>query len=112
MNNLDAINELTLLIYIFFSWLFIAFSVIIVKQKRVDIKLRRNLAGKHFFLGMGFSFAAGRIATGGAETYMYLVLLACFGFVYFAAKQVIMVYRLNRELKEKDETNLSTNNKN
>ena len=102
MNNLDAINEFTLLVYVFFSWLFIALSVVVIKQKRVDIKRRINVAGLYFFLGVAFSFACARIATGGAELYMYLVLVACFAFVYFALKQVIMIYRLNKELKEKE----------
>ncbi len=105
MNNLDAINELTLLIYVIFSWLFIAFSIVVIKQKRVDIKRRVNIAGLYFFLGIAFSFSAGRIATGGAQLYMYLVLAACFAFVFFAAKQVVMIYRLNKELKEKEQPN-------
>lgn len=104
MNNLDAINEFTFLIYIFFSWLFLAFSIIVIKQKRVDIARRRNIAGFDACLGIAFCFAAMRVATGGAELYMYLVIIACFGFTYFAAKKVLMIIQLNKALRENDKT--------
>lgn len=102
MNELDAINEITFLLYIFFGWILIAFSIIVVKQKRVLWKERRAVVYSYLSLGMFFCFAAGRIVTGGAELYMYLVLLACFCFIFFAAKQVISIYRQNRELRKKD----------
>ena len=100
MNNLDAINELTLIFYAFFSWVYVASSIFIMKQTKVNIKRRINTAGAHFLLGTAFAFAAARVATGGAQLYMYLVLCACFGFTYFAINQGIAIYKLNKAIKE------------
>lgn len=102
MNNLSLIHEITFLIYVIIGWILIAFSIVIIKQVRVNLRRRSSTAGFHFVLGMAFCFAAARIATGGAILYMYLVLIACLFIVYFAFKQMMNIYRQNKYLKEKD----------
>ena len=100
MNELNAINELTVIFYYFFCWLFIAIAIFVFKQKNVDIARRKNVSGINFFIGAAFAFAGGRVITGGDELFIYLVLMCCFGFTYFVVRQAISIYKLNQAIKE------------
>lgn len=108
MNDLVFIDKLTLCMYLFFGWLLIAYSIIVFKQRKVNFERRSAVSGLFFFFGGAFCFAAGRIITGGAELYMYLILIFCSFVIYFATKQVILIYRLNKSLcdKEKEDSDV------